>query len=158
MLYVSEPIFHVLFCLLFRHTDFISFFFFCGIVNVPTMSLLKSNFKLCVILYIISHSNGGFVDKPAPEDLQYFLEFQVPRQWAPLFCELPLRHQRKKTSCPQLQFSFMGPKIHVSSIEVLVSLSKCWCSICLLVSSSWRFVYRWMPIFKKLLFPRLEGI
>ncbi|XP_044486780.1 MACPF domain-containing protein At1g14780-like [Mangifera indica] len=56
--------------------------------------------------------------KPAPEDLQYFLEFQVPRQWAPMFCELPLRHQRKKDSFPYLQFSFMGPKIQVSSTQV----------------------------------------
>ncbi|KAK1435319.1 hypothetical protein QVD17_01080 [Tagetes erecta] len=56
--------------------------------------------------------------KPALEDLQYFLEFQVPRQWAPLFCELPLRHQRKKTSCPRLQFNFLGPKIYVSTTQV----------------------------------------
>ncbi|XP_010069406.2 MACPF domain-containing protein At1g14780 [Eucalyptus grandis] len=60
--------------------------------------------------------------KPGPEDLQYFLEFQVPRQWAPTFCELPLRHQRRKTSCPSLQFSFMGPKIYVSSTQVTSNL------------------------------------
>lgn len=56
--------------------------------------------------------------KPAPEDLQYFLEFQVPMQWAPMFNELPLRHQRKKPSCPSLQFTFMGPKVHISSTQV----------------------------------------
>ncbi|XP_057499530.1 MACPF domain-containing protein At4g24290-like [Actinidia eriantha] len=56
--------------------------------------------------------------KPALEDLQYFLEFQVPRQWAPMFCELPLRHQRKKASCPKLQFRFLGPKMHISSTQV----------------------------------------
>ncbi|KAH7521512.1 hypothetical protein FEM48_Zijuj07G0041400 [Ziziphus jujuba var. spinosa] len=56
--------------------------------------------------------------KPPLEDLQYFLEFQVPRQWAPMFCELPLRHQRKKAVCPALQFSFMGPKINVSPTQV----------------------------------------
>nr|GME11339.1 MACPF domain-containing protein At4g24290-like [Ipomoea batatas] len=56
--------------------------------------------------------------KPALEDLQYFLEFQVPRQWAPLFCELPLRHQRRKASCPSLQFSLFGPKIEVSPTQV----------------------------------------
>ncbi|KAE8722571.1 hypothetical protein F3Y22_tig00013960pilonHSYRG00284 [Hibiscus syriacus] len=56
--------------------------------------------------------------KPASEDLRYFLEFQVPRQWAPMFCELPLRHHRKKASCPSLQFAFMGPKIQVSSTQV----------------------------------------
>ncbi|KAM5569786.1 MACPF domain-containing protein [Rosa sericea] len=56
--------------------------------------------------------------KPDAEDLQHFLEFQVPRQWAPMFCELPLSHQRKRASCPSLQFSFMGPKIFVSSKQV----------------------------------------
>ncbi|PIN24327.1 hypothetical protein CDL12_02942 [Handroanthus impetiginosus] len=56
--------------------------------------------------------------KPSLEDLPYFLEFQVPRQWAPLFCELPLRHQRRKASFPSLQFSFFGPKIYVSSTQV----------------------------------------
>ncbi|XVE84614.1 hypothetical protein DITRI_Ditri17bG0026700 [Diplodiscus trichospermus] len=56
--------------------------------------------------------------KPTPEDLRYFLEFQVPQQWAPMFFELPLRHQRKIASSPSLQFTFMGPKIHVSSMQV----------------------------------------
>ncbi|KAH6821924.1 hypothetical protein C2S53_002809 [Perilla frutescens var. hirtella] len=56
--------------------------------------------------------------KPSLEDLPYFLEFQVPSQWAPLFCELPLRHQRRKTTFPSLQFSFLGPKIYVSFTQV----------------------------------------
>ncbi|KAK2438069.1 hypothetical protein P8452_33837 [Trifolium repens] len=57
--------------------------------------------------------------KPSPEDLQYFLEFQIPRQWAPMFCELPLSHQRKKTSSLSLQFSCFGPKLHISSTQVV---------------------------------------
>ncbi|KAK8488759.1 hypothetical protein V6N13_025326 [Hibiscus sabdariffa] len=85
-------------------------------------------------LTIISSKRGGNVflgsrlyqlnqkefcsNKPVPEDLRYFLEFQVPRQWAPMFCELPLRHQRKKSSCPSLQFAFLGPKIHVNCTQV----------------------------------------
>ncbi|KAK9082637.1 hypothetical protein Scep_029108 [Stephania cephalantha] len=56
--------------------------------------------------------------KPPPEDLQYFLEFQVPRQWAPMFNELPLGPQRRKASCPALQFSFLGSKLHVSASQV----------------------------------------
>ncbi|GMY32179.1 MACPF domain-containing protein At4g24290-like, partial [Fagus crenata] len=56
--------------------------------------------------------------KPSPEDLQHFLEFQVPRQWAPMFCELPLGHQQRKASCPLLQFNFLGPKIYVRSTQV----------------------------------------
>ncbi|KAL1328611.1 hypothetical protein HN51_038432 [Arachis hypogaea] len=57
--------------------------------------------------------------KPPLEDIQYFLEFQIPKQWAPMFCELPLRHQRTKTSSCSLQFSFMGPKLHISSTQVV---------------------------------------
>ncbi|XP_047312026.1 MACPF domain-containing protein At4g24290-like [Impatiens glandulifera] len=56
--------------------------------------------------------------KPSREDLQCFLEFQVPQQWAPTFCELPLRHERRNTTRASLQFSFMGPKILVSSSQV----------------------------------------
>ncbi|GMH28287.1 hypothetical protein Nepgr_030130 [Nepenthes gracilis] len=56
--------------------------------------------------------------KPAPEDLQYFLEFQVPMQWAPMYNELPLQHQRLTARFCSLQFSFLGPKIHVNSIQV----------------------------------------
>ncbi|XP_050143057.1 MACPF domain-containing protein At1g14780-like [Malus sylvestris] len=59
--------------------------------------------------------------KPAPEDLQHFLEFQVPRQWAPMFCEMPLSLQRKKATCPTLQLSLMGPKIYVNSTQVSTS-------------------------------------
>ncbi|KAK7247022.1 hypothetical protein RIF29_41898 [Crotalaria pallida] len=57
--------------------------------------------------------------KPPPEDLRYFLEFQIPKQWAPMFCELPLRHQRRKTSSTSLKFSFLSPKLHVSSTQVV---------------------------------------
>lgn len=60
--------------------------------------------------------------KPELDDLQYFLEFQVPRQWAPLYNELPLQHQRLTTFSSPLQFSLMGPKIHVNSTKVSSSL------------------------------------
>ncbi|KAL4312244.1 hypothetical protein GQ457_01G034380 [Hibiscus cannabinus] len=56
--------------------------------------------------------------KPTPKDLRYFLEFQVPQQWAPMFSVLPLRHQTKKASCPSLQFAFLGAKMHVNSMQV----------------------------------------
>lgn len=59
--------------------------------------------------------------KPVLKDLQYFLEFQIPRQWAPLFCELPLRHQRKIATCPPLQFNFMGSKLRVNPTQVSTS-------------------------------------
>ncbi|KAK7306396.1 hypothetical protein VNO77_44335 [Canavalia gladiata] len=57
--------------------------------------------------------------KPSPEDLQCFLEFQIPRQWEPMFYELPLRHHRKKTFSPSLQFCLMSSKLHVSSGQVV---------------------------------------
>ncbi|KAK3134870.1 hypothetical protein QOZ80_5BG0411820 [Eleusine coracana subsp. coracana] len=56
--------------------------------------------------------------KPPIEDLQQFLEFQVPRNWAPEFGELPLGLQRRKTSLPSLQFTLMGPKLHVNTAKV----------------------------------------
>ncbi|KAI4342117.1 hypothetical protein MLD38_026774 [Melastoma candidum] len=59
--------------------------------------------------------------KPVPEELQHFLEFQVPCQWSPMFCELPLRHHRRRSSYPSLRFCFMGPKIHISSTQVTSS-------------------------------------
>lgn len=67
----------------------------------------------------LSHAMNLYLRyKPPPEELQYFLEFQVPRQWAPMFNELPLGPQRRKISCPALRFSFMGPKLHVTANQV----------------------------------------
>ncbi|KAK4790627.1 hypothetical protein SAY86_017931 [Trapa natans] len=86
------------------------------------------HFKFVPITYLLTGVSGsGYLShainlylryKPDPADLEYFLEFQVPRQWAPTFSELPLRHHRKKTSCPALQFSFLGSKLNVSSAQV----------------------------------------
>ncbi|ERN20517.1 MACPF domain-containing protein NSL1 [Amborella trichopoda] len=56
--------------------------------------------------------------KPPIEELRYFLEFQVPRQWAPTFGELPLGPQCRQTGLPHLQFSFMGPKLFVNTMNV----------------------------------------
>lgn len=61
-------------------------------------------------------------DKPPIEELQQFLEFQLPRQWAPVFSDLPLGPQRKKQSKTYLQFSFMGPKLFVNTSPVRHSL------------------------------------
>lgn len=59
-----------------------------------------------------------FVDKPPITELHQFLEFQLPRQWAPVFSELPLGPQRKQQSCASLQFSFFGPKLYVNTTPV----------------------------------------
>uniref|UniRef100_A0A5B7A8Q5 Putative MACPF domain-containing protein CAD1 isoform X2 n=1 Tax=Davidia involucrata TaxID=16924 RepID=A0A5B7A8Q5_DAVIN len=54
--------------------------------------------------------------KPPIEDLQYFLEFQIARAWAPEQSTL----QRKEPVCPYLQFSLMGPKLYISPDQVTV--------------------------------------
>ncbi|KAJ7967990.1 MACPF domain-containing protein [Quillaja saponaria] len=56
--------------------------------------------------------------KPPIEELHQFLEFQLPRQWAPVFSELPLGPQRKQQSSASLQFSFLGPKLFVNTTAV----------------------------------------
>lgn len=53
-------------------------------------------------------------DKPPIEDLQYFLDFQIARAWAPEQSNL----QRKEPVCKSLQFSLMGPKLFVSADQV----------------------------------------
>ncbi|CAH1445238.1 unnamed protein product [Lactuca virosa] len=56
--------------------------------------------------------------KPPIEELHQFLEFQLPRQWAPVFSDLPLGPQRKQQSTASLQFSFFGPKLYVNTNPV----------------------------------------
>lgn len=56
--------------------------------------------------------------KPPIEELHQFLEFQLPRQWAPVFSELPLGPQRRQQSTTSLQFSFFGPKLYVNTSPV----------------------------------------
>lgn len=56
-------------------------------------------------------------DKPQIEELRYFLEFQVPRVWAPVQDRFP-GQQRKEPVCPHLQFSMMGQKLYVSQEQV----------------------------------------
>lgn len=54
--------------------------------------------------------------KPPIEDLQYFLDFQIARVWAPEQNNL----QRKEPVCPSLQFSLMGPKLYIRPDQVTV--------------------------------------
>ncbi|GAB2302878.1 hypothetical protein Dimus_036872, partial [Dionaea muscipula] len=53
--------------------------------------------------------------KPPIEELAEFLDFQLPRQWAPAYGDLPLRLRRKKDASPYLQDAFMGPKLYIST-------------------------------------------
>lgn len=96
-----------------------------------------SSFTLCIYLLFFlflfweifnSHNYGTMLfisallnsDKPPIEELHQFLEFQLPRQWAPSYGDLPLGPQRKKNSLPSLQFSLMGPKLYVNTTQVKI--------------------------------------
>uniref|UniRef100_J3L418 MACPF domain-containing protein n=1 Tax=Oryza brachyantha TaxID=4533 RepID=J3L418_ORYBR len=57
--------------------------------------------------------------KPQIEELQYFLDFQVPLVWAPIPPGIAGQH-RKEPVCPSLQFSLMGPKLFVSTEQISV--------------------------------------
>ncbi|KAJ6830960.1 MACPF domain-containing protein CAD1-like [Iris pallida] len=57
--------------------------------------------------------------KPPIEELQYFLEFQIQRVWAPEQTNIP-GLQRKEPVCPSIQFSLMGPKLYISSEQISV--------------------------------------
>lgn len=59
-------------------------------------------------------------DKPPIEELHQFLDFQLPRQWAPVFGELTLGPQKKPQGGASLQFSFMGPKLYVNTTPVII--------------------------------------
>lgn len=59
-------------------------------------------------------------DKPPIDELHQFLEFQLPRQWAPVFGELALGPERKPQNTASLQFSFLGPKLYVNTTPVML--------------------------------------
>lgn len=89
--------------------------------DVVSMSLVP-------ITSLLSGINGsGFLThavnlylryKPPIEELHQFLDFQLPRQWAPVFGELALGPQKKPHGGASLQFSFMGPKLYVNTVPV----------------------------------------
>ncbi|GFZ03029.1 MAC/Perforin domain-containing protein [Actinidia rufa] len=56
--------------------------------------------------------------KPPIEELHQFLEFQLPRQWAPVYGDLPLARRHKRQVSPSLQFTFMGPRLYVNTSKV----------------------------------------
>ncbi|CAA2998061.1 Hypothetical predicted protein [Olea europaea subsp. europaea] len=56
--------------------------------------------------------------QPPIEELDQFLEFQLPREWAPGFGDIPIGPDRKLEIGETLQFSLMGPKLYVNAIKV----------------------------------------
>lgn len=82
---------------------------------VPITSLLKG-VQGCGFL---SHAINLYLRyKPPIEELAEFLDFQLPRQWAPAYGNLPLALCRKKNAAPSLQYAFMGPKLYINTEPV----------------------------------------
>ncbi|KAI9072293.1 hypothetical protein K1719_045737 [Acacia pycnantha] len=59
--------------------------------------------------------------KPPIEELQQFLEYQLPRQWAPVYSDPPLRFGggNRRNMSPSLNFSLIGPKVYVNTTNVI---------------------------------------
>ncbi|XP_054778049.1 MACPF domain-containing protein NSL1-like isoform X2 [Prosopis cineraria] len=84
---------------------------------VPITSLLSSRSGHG----FLSHAMNLYLRyKPHIEELRQFLEFQLPRQWSPLYDDLPLgfRPRHKKNKSSSLQFTFCGFKLYVNTIKV----------------------------------------
>ncbi|GFS42386.1 MAC/Perforin domain-containing protein [Actinidia rufa] len=79
----------------------------------PIVSLLE---EVPGIKYLARAIDLYLEYKPPIEDLQYFLDFQIARAWAPEQSNI----QRKEPVCPSLQFSMMGPKLYISPDQVAV--------------------------------------
>ncbi|KAG6514885.1 MACPF domain-containing protein NSL1-like isoform X1 [Zingiber officinale] len=97
------------------------------LVTIPQAPNLVTLFLVPITSLLNGVKGSGFLShavnlycryKPPIEELCYFLEFQIPRQWAPAFGELPLGPQRKKQSLQWLQFTLMGPRLYVNNIQV----------------------------------------
>ncbi|CAN1297294.1 MACPF domain-containing protein At4g24290 [Linum perenne] len=85
---------------------------------IPITSLLKA----VPGKGFLSHAINLYLRyKPPLSDLQYFLDFQSHKMWAPIHNDLPLGPVRKITSSSSsLQLSVMGPKLYVNTAQVVV--------------------------------------
>ncbi|CAN1297296.1 MACPF domain-containing protein At1g14780 [Linum perenne] len=86
---------------------------------IPITSLLKA----VPGKGFLSHAINLYLRyKPPLSDLQYFLDFQSHKMWAPIHNDLPLGPVRKITSSSSsLQLSVMGPKLYVNTAQVPTS-------------------------------------
>lgn len=92
-------------------------------MHLPT-GVISCGSQDVLILLHFSYILFIIADKPPIEELHQFLEFQLPRQWAPIFSELPLGPQRKQHNLASLQFSLMGSKLYVNTTPVCILFSK----------------------------------
>ncbi|KAF8398928.1 hypothetical protein HHK36_014793 [Tetracentron sinense] len=100
------------------------------LLTVPLMPD-ATNFNLIPITSLLKGVPGkGFLShainlylryKPPLADLQYFLDFQSHKIWAPIHNDFPLGPPRSKaTPTPTLHFTLMGPKLYVNTSQVTV--------------------------------------
>ncbi|KAF8413836.1 hypothetical protein HHK36_001830 [Tetracentron sinense] len=97
--------------------------------NVVSMSFLPITSLLSGV------RGGGFLShavnlylryKPPIEELHQFLQFQLPRQWAPVYSYLPLGPQHKKHDSPSLQFTFLGSRLYVNTLQMILRRYLVW--------------------------------
>ncbi|KAK9681994.1 hypothetical protein RND81_10G042400 [Saponaria officinalis] len=89
--------------------------------NVIFMSFVPITSLLCGVqgCGFLSHAVNLYLRyKPPIEELTEFLEFQLPRQWAPAYGDLPLGLRRKKDASPSLPYALVGPKLFVNIVPV----------------------------------------
>ncbi|CAA7401362.1 unnamed protein product [Spirodela intermedia] len=100
---------------------------------LPTVSSMPDviNFTLLPITFLLKDVPGkGFLShainlylryKPSIADLEYFLEFQCHRAWAPMLNDHPLGPSSNRSLAKTaLQFCLMGPKLHINTAKVVV--------------------------------------
>uniref|UniRef100_A0A1D1ZFT3 MACPF domain-containing protein At1g14780 n=1 Tax=Anthurium amnicola TaxID=1678845 RepID=A0A1D1ZFT3_9ARAE len=85
---------------------------------VPITSLLKD----VPGKGFLSHAINLYLRyKPPISDLEYFLDFQSHKQWAPMLNDHPLGPSSNRfLQKPALQFNLMGPKLYVNTAQVVV--------------------------------------
>ncbi|XP_041011935.1 MACPF domain-containing protein At1g14780 [Juglans microcarpa x Juglans regia] len=85
---------------------------------IPITSLLKG----APGKGFLSHAINLYLRyKPPIADLQYFLDFQLHRIWAPIHNDLPLGSTTNRpTPSSTLRFNLMGPKLYVNQMQVTV--------------------------------------
>lgn len=84
---------------------------------VPITSLLSGITGTGFLNHAINHYLRY---KPPIQELHHFLEFQLPKEWAPAYGDLPLGPPRKQAGGPSLQFRLMGPKLQVNTTPVVI--------------------------------------
>ncbi|CAH1445234.1 unnamed protein product [Lactuca virosa] len=89
--------------------------------DVITMSFIPITSLLNGVLgsgYLSHAINLYLCYKPPIEELRQFLEFQLPKQWAPVFSHLSLAFGPQPQRDYQNTFSFSGPELHVNTNPV----------------------------------------